>query len=123
MTSQLFPLPFKTHLIFGIICIIFFMFQYYRLKYRYELYMAIAVAMTFLLYVSDSNALFTAVGITEGVLMLLALISAQKIWLSQRREEKAEKAAAQLSASAPAEIAVEVQEDTDYDGFGGNVNE
>lgn len=107
MGNQLFPLPFKTHLIFGIICIVFFLFQYYRLKYRYELYMAAAVSLTFLLYVSDSDVLFAAIGISEAVLLLLAFFSSQRIWARQRREEKAEKAAAALNEELSREATAE----------------
>lgn len=81
-----FPLALKEHIIFGIVGVSFFVFQYCRLKKRYQGLIAIAIAATFLLYLGDY--MFVPVGIAEAVLMLGALITLIQDSIAEKKKEK-----------------------------------
>lgn len=74
MNSNIFPLPFSTHVIFVAIAFVFFIIQFVRLKYKYQLVMAVAVAMSMLVYVNDSKMWFYGVGILEFGLLVLSFV-------------------------------------------------
>ena len=60
------------------VCIgaIFFAYRFFVQKRPYQLIMAIAIAASLAIWISDnSKALFYGIGIVEGVLILAALIS------------------------------------------------
>lgn len=75
--------------------------------------MAIAVAATFLLYISDSDNFFMLVGIIEGILLLLALVSSQRIWFLQRKKDRAAKLASSPVGSLETEESFENQSTLD----------
>lgn len=76
MSGNIFPLPFSTHLIFVAVAFVFFLIQFIRTKYKYEIVMAAAVAITMLIYVKDTKMWFYSIGIIEFGLLLIALVSA-----------------------------------------------
>lgn len=76
MNTNNFPLSFEAHLVFVAVAFIFFIIQFVRLRKKYQLIMAIAVAMTMLIYVKDTKMWFYGIGILEIGLLILALIAA-----------------------------------------------
>lgn len=90
MNTNTFTLTFPQHLVFALIAGIFFILQFIRTKRYYQLVMAGAIFASLLIYVSDSRALFYAVGILEAVLILTALI----VSIVQNRRDKKKGAAA-----------------------------
>ena len=58
MGANFFPISFTSHITFCVIAIIFFLIQYIRLRYTYQLLTIVAVAGTLLLYLNDSAILF-----------------------------------------------------------------
>ncbi|MDE5648993.1 MAG: hypothetical protein K2I33_03720 [Oscillospiraceae bacterium] len=85
MNNNIFPLPFSVHLVFSCIAFLFFIFQFTRVKRKYQLIMAVAVPATLLLYVNSSKTWFYILGIAEFILMIAALITA----IIEKRKEKA----------------------------------
>ena len=75
MNGNIFPLPFNTHLIFCIISVAFFLFQYFRSGYKYQILMAFAVPATLLIYVSNNKIFFYAIGLFELIMLILVAIS------------------------------------------------
>ncbi len=69
-----FPLEFSKHIIFCIIGVAFFLFQYYRQGFKYQLLTAAAIGSTLLLYINDSNIWRYTIGIFEAVLIILIFI-------------------------------------------------
>ncbi len=93
-----FPLALKEHIIFGIVGVSFFVFQYCRLKKRYQGLIAIAIAATFLLYFGDY--MFVPVGIAEAVLMLGALITLIQDSIAEKKKEKEQEAETEPTENA-----------------------
>ncbi len=85
-----FPLALKEHIIFGIVGVSFFVFQYCRLKKRYQGLIAIAIAATFLLYLGDF--MFVPVGIAEAFLMIGALATLIEDSIVEKKKEKEQEA-------------------------------
>ncbi|HOR21856.1 MAG TPA: hypothetical protein PLY43_03955, partial [Ruminococcus sp.] len=71
----LFPFPFGMHIVFAIIALIFFAYRFKTDKRPYQLIMAIAIPFSLLLWLSDSRSLYYFVGLSEGILLLAALIT------------------------------------------------
>ncbi len=84
--NNLFPLAFKEHLIFGIVGVVFFLFQYYRLRRSYQAVMAIAIATTFFVYLGESA--HNIIGLAELVLMILVVISLIKDSIEEKKKKK-----------------------------------
>lgn len=80
MTTSVFPLTFQSHIIFCVIAVAFFIFQFARQKHAYQLITVFAVLATLLLYVNESRYLFYGVGILELILLITIgiLISVSK---------------------------------------------
>lgn len=75
MSNNIFPLPFTVHLIFSCVAFLFFIFQYTRVKRKYQLIMAVTVPLTLLLYVNTGKTWFYTIGIAEFVLLIAALVT------------------------------------------------
>ncbi|NLP26947.1 MAG: hypothetical protein GX365_06325 [Clostridiales bacterium] len=78
MNSNIFPLSFSTHIAFCLFSVAFFLFQYYRTGYKYQILMAFAIPATLLIYVSNSKILFYAIGIFELTMLILVAVSIAK---------------------------------------------
>lgn len=76
MSSNVFPLPLSAHIVFVVIAFLFFIIQFVRTKYKYELVLAAAVVCTMLIYTNDSKTLFFGAGMIELGLILIALVLA-----------------------------------------------
>lgn len=93
-----FPIALKEHIIFGIVGVTFFVFQYCRLKKRYQALIAIAIATTFLLYMGDY--MFVPVGIAEAFLMTAALVTLIQDSLKEKKKKAEEKTQEEAAKSA-----------------------
>lgn len=100
MENPIFPIALNKHIIFCVIAVVFFLFQYIRQKNRYQLALAIAIPATLLVYVSDNKTWFSAIGIFELVMLILSAV----LYFLDRRRAKT-----QQTESAPAPAA-EVEE-------------
>lgn len=85
MTTNVFPLTFQSHIIFCVVAVAFFIFQYARLKCPYQLMTVFAVLATLVLYVNDSQILFYGVGIFELIMLIIIAISISK---TRRKQAK-----------------------------------
>ena len=72
---SLFPFPFSLHLIFTIVCVVFFAFRFTTQKKPFQLIMCIAVVVSMGLWLSDSRAVYYCVGAMEAVLILGAFVT------------------------------------------------
>lgn len=73
---SLFPFPLELHLTFVCIGAIFFAYRFFVQKRPYQIIMAIAIAASLAIWISDkSKSLFYGIGIVEAVLILAALVS------------------------------------------------
>ena len=74
-TTSLFPFPFKVHLIFSLLALVFFIIMFSREKKPHQLIMGIAIQVSLAIWLSDGKTLFYVIGIAEVVFILAALIS------------------------------------------------
>lgn len=98
MSGNVFPLPFTSHLIFVAVAFLFFMIQFVRMRKKYQIILAIAVALTMLIYMKDTKMWFYGLGIMEFGLLIIAFVTS----LLDKNVEKNE---------VPAEGAVEETEE------------
>jgi len=85
MTTNVFPLTFQSHIIFCVIAVAFFIFQYVRLKHSYYIMTIFAILATLALYINDSRVLFYGIGVFEIVMLIAIAVSAAK---ARRRQAK-----------------------------------
>ncbi|WP_044976265.1 hypothetical protein [Ruminococcus sp. HUN007] len=95
-----FPLELNKHIVFCIIGFIFFMIQFFRQGYKYQIISAFAIASTLLLYVNASLTWRYALGIVE-LIMVIAIFVVMSVE-KKKEEQKAE--AAKAAANAVSEI-------------------
>ena len=100
MDINVFPLPFNIHLIFVILAVALFAFQYYRCRRTYQLLIMIAVPVTLLLYINESTAWHYAIGAVEAILIIGAIVTSVFDGIRARREKKALKAAEETATAA-----------------------
>ena len=72
---SLFPFPFSLHLIFVIVCVVFFAFRFTTQKKPFQLLMCIAAVVSMGLWLSDSRAVYYSVGAMEAVLIIGSFIT------------------------------------------------
>ena len=72
---SLFPFPFSLHLIFVIVCVVFFAFRFTTQKKPFQLLMCIAAVVSMGLWLSDSRAVYYGVGAMEAVLIIGSFIT------------------------------------------------
>lgn len=90
-----FPLEINKHIIFCIIGFVFFMFQFFRQGFRYQVLTAFAIAATLLLYINDSTAWRYGVGILELILLIAIFI----VMTIEKKKAEQKLAAAAATAS------------------------
>lgn len=90
-----FPLEINKHIIFCIIGFVFFMFQFFRQGFRYQVMTAFAIAATLLLYINDSTAWRYGVGILELILLIAIFI----VMTIEKKKAEQKLAAAAATAS------------------------
>lgn len=99
-----FPLTMDKHIAFCVIGFIFFIIQFFRQHYKYQLISAFAIAGTLLLYISDSHKWRYGVGILE-----LVLIIAIFVVMSVEKKKAEQKELAAKKANEPAAGAEQLQ--------------
>lgn len=87
---NLFPFPFKLHLIFCIVAFVFFIFRFAFDKKPYQAILAVAIPFSMTLWISDNRFWFYTVGIIELTFIIAALIAntIYKIKHPQPKEEE-----------------------------------
>lgn len=90
---NLFPFPFKLHLIFSIIAFVFFIIRFTFDKKAYQAILAVAIPFSMTIWLSENKVWFYIVGIIELILLCVAFISTivYKSRHPQPTEEKTEK--------------------------------
>ena len=88
MDTSIFPIGMEKHIIFCAIAAVFFILQFIRNKYWYELVLAAAVLCSLLVYVNESTVWFYGVGVLEAVLLLTAIVVYVVQYRKKKREEK-----------------------------------
>lgn len=94
--TNLFPFPFKFHLVFSILAFVFFVFMFIRERRIYQAILAIAIPLSLCLWISESKTLFQVIGIAELVLILAAFISS----IAQKKKTAPEEAAKKENGEA-----------------------
>lgn len=89
MDISVFPLPFSMHLIFSVLALALFLYQYSRQRRLYQLLMAVAIPATLLLYVNSSVTWHYCVGMLELVLIVAAVVSSVVDSIRNRALKKA----------------------------------
>lgn len=69
-----FPLDFSKHIVFCIVGVAFFLFQFCRQGFKYQLITAAAIGITLLIHVNESSTWRYAIGIIEAVLIVLIFV-------------------------------------------------
>ncbi|MDO5149537.1 MAG: hypothetical protein Q4D76_09110 [Oscillospiraceae bacterium] len=100
-----FPLELNKHILFCAIGIIFFLFQFFRQGYKYQIMSAAAIGATLLLYISDTTAWRYTVGVLE-----LVLIIAIFVVMSVEKKNAEKKAAAASENTAETTETAEISE-------------
>ena len=127
-----FPLEFEKHIAFCVIGFLFFVIQFFRQGFKYQLVTAIAIAGTLLLYINDSTTWRYAVGALELVLLVLIfiLMTVEKKKAEQKALEAAKaEALAEVTeetvteAAAAAEEVIETVEETTKEAAGDETHE
>lgn len=93
---NLFPFPFKLHLIFCIVAFVFFIFRFAFDKKPYQAILAVAIPFSMTLWISDNRFWFYTVGIIE-FLFIIAAVTANIVYKIRHPQPKEEKAAAEIS--------------------------
>ena len=87
---SLFPFPFTQHLIFVIICVLFFAYRFTVQKKPYQFIMCLAVAASLGLWLSESRAVYYGVGALEAVMLVGAFVTSL-IFRDKPKDESAKK--------------------------------
>ena len=95
-----FPLTMDKHIIFCIIGFVFFILQFFRQGFKYQIISAFAIAGTLLLYVNDSTAWRYGVGVLE-LILIIAIFTVMTI--EKKKEEQKLLAAQKAKELATAE--------------------
>lgn len=89
---NLFPFPFKLHLIFSIVAFFFFIIRFIYDKKPYQAIFALAIPFSMTIWLSENRVWFYIVGIIELILILAACISSIIYNIKHPQPKEAEKA-------------------------------
>lgn len=112
-----FPLEINKHIIFCIIGFVFFMFQFFRQGFRYQVMTAFAIAATLLLHINDSTAWRYGVGILE-LILIIAIFIVMTIEKKKAEQKPAAAAASETSENVETDDSQNEKSDTSQDGEG-----
>ena len=107
-----FPLTMDKHIIFCIIGFVFFILQFFRQGFKYQIISAFAIAGTLLLYINDSSAWRYGVGALELVLVILIFTV---MTIEKKKEEQKMLAAKQAEELAAAEGSLQAAGDENHE--------
>lgn len=85
INAGLFPISFNAHIVFTIISVIFFLYQFKRQHHLYQLLSAIAIPIPLILYLNSSKILFNIIGFVE---LIMILIIGFMLFSSGKKEDK-----------------------------------
>lgn len=88
INAGLFPISFNAHMIFTIISVLFFIFQYTKHKQKYQLLSAIAIPLPLILYLNSSAIIFNIIGIAE---LIMVIVIGAMLFSSDKKENKDKK--------------------------------
>jgi predicted membrane protein len=71
MNPEMIPYTFEAHIVFCIIGVITFIYQFCRYKYGYYVLSAVALAASLLIYVDRSENFFYTIGIAELAMIIV----------------------------------------------------
>lgn len=71
----LFPFPFRYHIAFVCIALIFFAYRFIRDKQPYQAILAVAIPLSLVISVSENKTLFYIIGIVELILLIAAFVT------------------------------------------------
>lgn len=106
---ELFPFPFKSHLIFCCIGFIFLAYRFYTQRKPHQIIMAFALPISLMVWLSEKKSIYYTMGIIELVL-IAAAIAATIVYNVRHPEKKNEEGAAE-EASDETESAEAVDSD------------
>lgn len=108
--TNLFPFPFRVHLIFSLVAIFFFYAMFSKYKKPYQAIMGFAIPFSLVIWLSDSKTVFYTVGIVELILLAAALV----LTILYKRKKASENAVAETAADEAADISSEdIAEETE----------
>ena len=110
---ELFPFPFKSHLIFCCIGFIFLAYRFYVQRRPYQLIMAFALPISLMVWISEKKSIYYTMGIIELVLIVAAI--AATIVYNVRHSEKKKDEAKSEETSAENESSQESASDEKAD--------
>lgn len=73
--TALFPFPFRYHIAFACIALIFFAYRFIRDKQPYQAILAVAIPLSLVISVSENKTLFYIIGIVELILLIAAFVT------------------------------------------------
>ena len=85
INAGLFPISFNAHIVFTIISVIFFLYQFKRQRHLYQLLSAITIPIPLILYLNSSKILFNIIGFVE---LIMILIIGFMLFSSGKKEDK-----------------------------------
>lgn len=85
---SLFPFPFSMHLIFVIICVVFFAYRFTTQKKPYQMILGLAVLASMCLWLSDSRAVYYGVGALEATMIVGAFVTSLIFRDKKKEDEK-----------------------------------
>jgi len=97
-----FPLSMDKHIVFCVIGFVFFMVQFFRQGFKYQLLSAFAIAATLLLYLNDSTVWRNIIGVAELILIILIFVI-----MSVEKKKAEQNAASAQTAEVTAEATAE----------------
>lgn len=107
---ELFPFPFKSHLIFCCIGFIFLAYRFYTQRRPHQIIMAFALPISLMVWLSEKKSIYYTMGIIELVL-IVAAIAATIVYNVRHPEKKNEQGAAEeIQDEAESAETVEVDE-------------
>ena len=107
-----FPLTMDKHIIFCIIGFVFFILQFFRQGFKYQIISAFAIAGTLLLYLNDSTAWRYAVGVLE---LILIIVIFTVMTIEKKKEEQKLLAAQKANELAAAEGELQTSGDENHE--------
>lgn len=97
--TTLFPFPFRYHIAFACIALIFLAYRFIRDKQPYQAILAVAIPLSLVISVSENKTLFYIIGIVELILLIAAFVTSI---VFKKKKNVAEPEAAAESAAEEA---------------------
>ena len=96
MSTIFFPIKLSVHIVLALLALLVFGLQFVRLRKPKYLILAVILPISMIPYLSDSRMLFNAVGIVEGIGLLITLV----LHIVDSRKEAAKLAAEEQAVAS-----------------------